>query len=382
MRGSDDIDYHVELLFTRMYSRGPAGPGSHTKHANLRYTTHLLSHAMAKKGKEKQRPPANGRGPAARKVMAPVAKGSVRTMRKPQMSNLSTPGDIRVVHREYIADLTGSAAFASNAFAVNPGLVGTFPWLSQIARRFESYRFRKLRFSFETESATTQTGVVLGALDFDASDAAPESKQQAMAYRNSVRSPPWSDFDFNATAEDLRKRASYYVRNGSLSANQDIKLYDTGNFFCCTSGNSVATLGELYVEYDVDLMTPQMGPAGAGDAESGVFNGTSNAAPAATKTGNLPATAVSTGTTTSVTTFTFSQPWEGLVAVTLAGTVLTGTTAGGSATVTTVQDVVNAGATNDNFVCIVRAIQGQTLVITVGNTTITAAGFQFGQGDF
>jgi hypothetical protein len=265
---------------------------------------------------------------------------------------------------------------------VNPGLPGTFPWLSQIASRFESYRFRRLQFSFETESSTSQTGVVLGALDFDASDAAPESKQQAMAYRNSVRSPPWNAFDFRAMSEDLKKRASYYVRTGSLSANQDIKLYDTGNFFCCTSGNSVSVLGELYVEYDVDLMTPQMGPAGAGDAVSGVFNGTSNAAPAATSTGNLPATAASTGTTTSVTTFTFTQPWEGLAAVSVTGTVLTGTSLGGSAATATIMDVVNGGATNDNFVCYIRAIQGQTVVFTIGNTTITAAGFRFAQGDF
>ena len=62
-----------------------------------------------------------------------------------------------VTHREYIADITrNSNAFAVDTFNINSGLASTFPWLAQIAGRFESYTFERLDFVFESMVPTTQ----------------------------------------------------------------------------------------------------------------------------------------------------------------------------------------------------------------------------------
>jgi len=291
-------------------------------------------------------------------------------------------GDIVITHREYITDVLGSVAFASNTFTVNPGLPGVFPWLSAIAQRFESYRFERLEFLFESESATSATGTVLIAPDYDASDAAPTTKSQAMTYRSCVRSPPWSDCAFQAIGEDLSKRKSYYVRSGTLSSNQDIKLYDTANVYVCTQGQaSTAIIGEVYVSYKIRLMTPQAGPISLGEALSANFSGTSNAAPFATGGGTLPASVVSTGTTTSVSTWTFTQPWEGFISVIVSGTGITGIAISGTATGSEVSEQANAGGTNDIAVYGVTCDIGQTVVLTISNTTITASRAMFGQAD-
>lgn len=320
-------------------------------------------------------------------VAAPVAMGNVRTMSKPRFQGLGQGGDVVIKHREYIQDISGTVAFTVNSFSINPGLVGTFPWLSGIAQRYESYRFKRLRFSFETESATTQTGSVLGSIDYDPSDEAPENKTQVMAYRSAVRSPPWSDFDMVSLQEDLSKRSSYFVRSGSLASNQDVKLYDTGVFYCCTQGNTASTIGELYVEYEVCLMTPQLGPPSAGESLFASYTGSSNAAPFGTAprsgfpNNTLPATLVSTGTTTSVSTWTFTQPWSGYVALSLGGTGITEVTWSGTATEVEDSQLANAGATLMMDLGYVTADIGQTLVLTIANTTLTSTILYFGQGN-
>ncbi len=170
-------------------------------------------------------------------------------------------GDCEIVMREYIADIIAAstgANFNLTQFAINPGQASMFPWLSKIAQNFESYKFKKLKFCYETEAPSSLGGTLVMAVDYDASDVAPANKQQALAYRGSVRSAPWTPCCHTSVGEDLSKQKSYFVRPGSVPANSDIKLYDVGNLNVITQGISTnsATCGELYVEYAVKLMTP------------------------------------------------------------------------------------------------------------------------------
>lgn len=171
-------------------------------------------------------------------------------------------GDCRISHREYIADIvagTGSpSVFTVQSLPVNPGQVSTFQWLSRIAANFESYQFSKLKFDYATEAPSSLGGTLVLSLDYDASDPAPISKQQAMAYRSSVRSAPWAPCQHASIGEDLKKGKSNFVRPGAQPANTDIKTYDIGNLYVISQGVTTASavLGELWVEYDVLLMTP------------------------------------------------------------------------------------------------------------------------------
>jgi len=191
-----------------------------------------------------------------------VAQGKVKKTSRPKMNTLRN-GDCHIVHREYIQDLTAQNANPSlfNVAAnlpCNPGQAGTFPWLSKIAANFESYKFNKLKFCYETEAPSSLGGTQVLAVDYDASDAAPLTKQQALAYRGSVRSPPWQNCCHTSLKEDLSKEKTYYVRTGAVPANTDVKLYDVGNLYAINQGvtTAAAVTGELYVEYDVTLMTP------------------------------------------------------------------------------------------------------------------------------
>jgi len=242
-----------------MYSRARMGRTQYTMQPRTqrRRSGKLASQANRRRAVVAQRPltravPVQSQ---QRVSLAPVAKATAVTSRTPSITNSNN--GVRIRHREYILDFLGSAPFTVvEALSLQPGDPGTFPWLSAIAHRYETYSFESLSFHYKTTSATTQAGTMLMAIDFDAADAAPVSKQQAMSYASSVRMAPWQDASIHVKKADLQKKSCYYVRSTTV-ANTDIKTYDLGNLFLMAE-NSDKGSGELYVEYDVHLQTPQL----------------------------------------------------------------------------------------------------------------------------
>jgi hypothetical protein len=225
----------------------------------------ILASKNNQKNKQQKRPLKSKLGSGISPMSkAPIAQTRTVKTGRPTIKQLRN-GDIMVTHREYIGEIAANAGgppstFSLQSFSINPGLTAIFPWLSKLAQNYESYRFEKLKFCYETESPSTLGGTLVMAVDYDSLDASPTSKQQAMAYRASVRSAPWNDCCHTSVAEDLHKLKSNYVRSLSSPppANSDLKTYDIGNLFVITQGISTAsaTCGELYVEYSVHLLTP------------------------------------------------------------------------------------------------------------------------------
>jgi hypothetical protein len=289
-----------------------------------------------------------------------------------------------VEHREFLSDLAGAVNFTSLQYPLNPGLGQTFPWLSTIAPRFESYRFDYLHLIFEPASSSMYVGTVILAVDFDASDPPPVSKTQVMSYRGAVRTAPWQECSCILTKEDLHKRSTYYVRNGGIPTGADVKLYDVGNWFACVQGQANTSLiGELYVEYRVRLMTPQMNSPGAGVAIGGTYAGTDHSALFTSSTGNI------SGVFSSVTfsgnqnaLFTANQAWQGFVSAAFAGTGFIAEAmaiVSGQGTATFLNGIINSAGTDATMVYYVSLQPMAVLEITIENTTVADATASFGQ---
>jgi hypothetical protein len=308
------------------------------------------------------------------RMTAPVATTRSVTTVKPRMRS-GASGDLTVHHREFVRDVAGSIAFATVSYPINPGQVTLFPWLSSIAARYESYRFNSLRFALNTTAPTSATGTVVLAIDYDALDVAPASKTQIMSYRSAVRGAPWQDTALSAMPEDIHRATSLYTRTTTaVPAAADLKTYDVGNLFVATQGQGAATvIAELYVEYDVTLLTPQLDSGfgsglrsvGTAGLAANVFFGT-NASIDADST--IAATIVGTGDV-----LTFSQDFSGLLILSAVGTVLSALAPGGSAPTNLVS--LSAGTNNTTMVGVwkVVAIVGQTLVPTITETTFTSS---------
>lgn len=194
-------------------------------------------------------------------VSAPSANGKITQTSGPRQRSLPNGNSI-VTHREYVTDinLVEQGFDLQFQFGINPGNQSLFPWLSQIASRYELYKFRSLRFVYEPQCGTSSTGTVFIAVDFDASDLPPENKTQMMSYKNAVRSPLWFASSYVASTQDLTRLKTNYVLSGAAPPGTDIKTYDIGNLFVAIQSDSSTdqSAGELYVEYTVELITPQI----------------------------------------------------------------------------------------------------------------------------
>jgi hypothetical protein len=222
--------------------------------------------------------------------IAPLAYG---LRRDNTLAKITGQGNVIVVaHREMIDDVLGSASFGVRQFAINPGLGETFPWLSVLARNFEKYRFRKLKFEFESAVSTVIPGMTMLTIDMDAKDDPPATKQVFMAYEGATRANVWQP---HATIMPEQAPA-LYVRNGPAPNASDLKTYDVGNCFFGTSGEPDSTIiGEIYVQYEVELHIPQLLPPTT-LAASVVYTSDTQDFIGATSVGNLPSQIVDANT--------------------------------------------------------------------------------------
>jgi hypothetical protein len=183
-----------------------------------------------------------------------------------------------VRHKEFIGNISGLNNQNFNqsfALALNPGIASTFPWLAIMAQNWQAYRFKKMRFFYFTRTGSTTVGSVILCPDYDAADVAPISEQVIDSYEDAKEDAPWKNLDcpLNSTAMHLMGPKKF-IRLGPLSANQDIKTYDVGNMFVYTVDSAAAaSWGKLWVEYDVDLFTPQLPPGGSSFTQTAVLYG-------------------------------------------------------------------------------------------------------------
>jgi len=302
-------------------------------------------------------------------------------MSSPAVSSLSSSdGRIRVSHREYIGEVTGQSSFTAVSYAVNPGLPATFAWLSNLAQNYESYLALVLSFEFETQCSTSTAGSIQMAMDYDAADSAPATKQALMSYHNAVRSPVWGECKFVCDSQDLKKFGSQrFIRAAALAANQDIKTYDIGNLIVATSGGPGTVIGELYVRYTFELMTPQTGElsgsasitklVGQGSITKDVVFGT---APTITL-GSLLTSASATNTLVFATAGLYR------VLLNIVGTgfnnVTFGTAISGTATIVPISDSFGNSTVDRTFEYSVKVTAAnQTMIVGFGAaTTLTAS---------
>jgi hypothetical protein len=240
-----------------------------------------------------------------------VAYTNQRTTGKPSTTHLPN-GDVIIEHCEFIADLKGSVNFATVPFPINPGQTVSFPWLSQIAPNYESYKFEYLDFEYQNTVGSQTPGLVMLGADYDASDPAPVDKTQFAAYQDYTREVPWKGFTQHNRKENLNKRKSYYVRTGATPANADVKLYDVGNLFVGTQGMSDdSNVGEIYVRYKIRFMTPQIQNPAVGTSKSAKLTSTASVAPSFVAGSNAPL--VVSGVNSSQVTLTAQSAYACLV---------------------------------------------------------------------
>lgn len=179
--------------------------------------------------------------------------------------------ETRVRHREYLQDIlvpSSATAFTNTSYTINAGDTYTFPWLAQVAARYQQYKFNGLIFEFKTLSSDITSGGALGAVimatNYDVLDSAFEDKihMENSQYAVSAK-PSCSQIHTIECAPNETAQKMLYVRSAGSSSttSQDARFFDLGNFQLATVGLPGSTgqvLGELWVSYDVSLYKPEI----------------------------------------------------------------------------------------------------------------------------
>lgn len=211
-------------------------------------------HKTTKAAKKTSQPP------KVRVQRAPIAKAAIRRNTEP-IFRTASPGCILVSKTEYVGEVVSDATSVfriAGTYPINARSAITFPWLSNLAGNFESYRFKKLIFHYESEAPTVTPGYVGLVVDYNPADPPPTTKMVAMDFEESIRGPVWTRFSHVCTSKNLNKRKSYFNRSSTESP-FDPALYDVGTLYMiCGSNGAAGTLGELWVEYECELITPEL----------------------------------------------------------------------------------------------------------------------------
>ena len=182
-------------------------------------------------------------------------------------------GAIVVTHREYITDIFGppaGVAFNNQTYNLNPGLEGTFPFLSQIACNYDEYEFVQVVWEYRStttdigNSSTGQCGTVIMCTNYNAAAAPFPDKGIMMEYAH-AHSCKVTEHMVHGVECDPHKMAlsgCKYTRSSPVITNQDIKTYDLGLFQLAVANSPPAyanlPIGELWVQYSVVLRKPKL----------------------------------------------------------------------------------------------------------------------------
>lgn len=159
---------------------------------------------------------------------------------------------------------------------ISPTNASVFPWLRQIAGNFEKYKFHKLVFRAVSLAPTTSTGSYSMAVDYDSIDVLPQS-MQAMEENSTCISTNISrnqSLQVDCSTRGVNSMGSYLYTGEAPAGTSDAKTYYSGQLLLAYE--SVGTLSngliKYYVDYDVELITPQQSVAA-----TQVLNVTTNA---------------------------------------------------------------------------------------------------------
>jgi hypothetical protein len=322
--------------------------------------------------KQRNRPPRRNNN--VKINSAPVSKGVMVKSSKPRMQSEGNGFVIR--HREFIQDVTGSVSpfEVVDTLALQPGDPRSFPWLSCIASRYESYDFLELSFELLPEVSTSEPGYISLVPEYDATDSAPISKSSALNNQSAISTSVFNRSRLICHNNDLHKRKTYFVRVGSVT---DKNLTDVGNLFIIAGNNSDAGVKmQLWVSYRIRFRTPQ------------IMVGPSLGPSAKINAGGTITPAAPFGTSHSITygreeflsvgsnTITLTRSVNCFVYFYVQGTGITSVTITSSGTANTLNSLI--ATTSGADVIIIQGQEGDVLTVAVSATTLTACSCRLG----
>jgi hypothetical protein len=173
----------------------------------------------------------------------------------------STPGGLRFKAAELVGSVVSTAALTGafallnigsyTAFPINPTV---FPRLAKIAAAYQFYLFHKLNVYFKSNQPTTAGGMQYMCIDTNANDSAPAN---AVAVSSKLTNADGNVYSCSSMQHlGTNARLTRFV----IANESDTSQLDQGVLYVAIDGVTAASgvsFGNIVLEYDVELFTPQ-----------------------------------------------------------------------------------------------------------------------------
>jgi len=200
-----------------------------------------------------------------------IGKGGMNGNQAPRIMNgANNDGSVVISNKEYLADIKASPTagmLAMSSYNINPGDENTFPWLATIARNFQEYRLEGVAFMYRslysdsTSGVSGAQGAVIMSTQYDPTEAQPDTKQELenSEFAQSGK-PSQSMTHFIECAKNLTPLSNLYIATSPEQLKGDKRFYNFGTFNIANQGvpATAATLGELWISYQVRLYKPKL----------------------------------------------------------------------------------------------------------------------------
>jgi len=200
----------------------------------------------------------------------------------------TTPEVTSVRGRAFLGNVnsTGSSYnIVGGTYSLNPILLTDR--LAVMATTFDKYVYKRAKVCYVPFAATSQQGQVYLYMDRDYLDplADPTSVGQIMSQYNAIADQPWKNMSTSLGRDPTEKRTYFTLLNqAQLPETEQFRV----NCYVTASGYT-GIVGQLYLEYDLDLVGPTFAPSenAIGPLSAG-GNFISNFAVASWNTSNQP----------------------------------------------------------------------------------------------
>lgn len=177
--------------------------------------------------------------------------------------------DVRVKHCEFVRDVTvpatGKEAFAVQTFNIDPTDASTFPWLASVAAKYQRYKVKGMVVGYRSTSTDyNNSGVIAIAVNYDPAERHFDSMSDMLNSKFAVSTKPSNSMLAPIECDPSRSPMDgYYVKHTTSADMTDASMRQTimGKINVATSGLTLdpnATIGQLYVSYDIEFMYPYM----------------------------------------------------------------------------------------------------------------------------
>lgn len=175
----------------------------------------------------------------------------------------------RVRHREFIGNIISPStpeAFNNESYRLAVDNKALFPWLGELAARYQKVIYHGMVFYYKTTSTDyNNSGTVQLAVNYNATEEQYTSTAQMLNSMFSTSTKP----SVSAAAPiecdpNTMPKGGYYIRHPlSVNTDTDLRMSTVGTLNVATEGLTLPSgtvLGQLWCTYDVELMYPYVVP--------------------------------------------------------------------------------------------------------------------------